>query len=47
MFPIFADTFMTAARMDQPIPDYRALHPTPRPQARRPWRLSALWFHLS
>lgn len=46
MFPIFADSFLTASRMEQPFfaPDYRARHPDHK--TRRRAGLSRLWYWL-
>ena len=47
MFPIFADSFLTAARLSQPnlTPDYRLLHPDRR--LNKAQDLPRLWFWLS
>lgn len=47
MFPIFADTFLTASRMDKPgpNPDDRLRRPDHR--NRQPGGLSRLWYFLS
>ena len=47
MFPIFADAFLTASRLDKPgtSADYRLLHPDHRTKRRS--GLSRLWYSLS
>ena len=47
MFPIFADSFLTASRLDKPglSPDYRLLHPDHK--SKSTGAISKLWYYLS